>query len=337
MKAYLDSAKSHDTFMQQEIAEYEIGKRHLANMMGRDPETFTQDDIDKSIEYLLPSGLFDKKARPRMKHPTEVLPRRKAAEFGLDGRPFKSLFYTGHPLLYSAMHEMSQTLEELKRHEDAALAAGKRAQPTDKAVLGDSRWMDMKEVESSLNETLSTREYEPLLKLLERLADHPYSARAKKMLMQFRKPLPTQFVKQDAPPLKLDDHGRQYMDARAGRKKARATVTIRGHGKGRVTVNGQDMLDYFPRIADREQILFPLQFVGMPLEFDLDCKIKDGGVSSQAGAIRLATAVALQSFVDKPVIEKMRLAGLLSFDPRVRERKKYGQKGARAKYTWKKR
>lgn len=37
----------------------------------------------------------------------------------------------------------------------------------------------------------------------------------------------------------------------AGRKKARATVTIRGHGKGRVTVNGQDMLDYFPRIADR--------------------------------------------------------------------------------------
>lgn len=72
----------------------------------------------------------------------------------------------------------------------------------------------------------------------------------------------------------------------------------------------------------------------MPLEFDLECVVKDGGVSSQAGAIRLATAVALQSFVDKPVIEKMRLAGLLSFDPRVRERKKYGQKGARAKYTW---
>lgn len=49
----------------------------------------------------------------------------------------------------------------------------------------------------------------------------------------------------------------------------------------------------------------------MPLEFDLECEVKDGGVSSQAGAIRLATAVALQSFVDKPVIEKMRLGWFL--------------------------
>ena len=61
----------------------------------------------------------------------------------------------------------------------------------------------------------------------------------------------------------------------------------------------------------REQILFPLQFVGMPLEFDIECKVKDGGISSQANAIRLAIAVSLQSFVDKPTIEKMRLGKIL--------------------------
>lgn len=50
MKAYLERAKEHDEFMQQQNTEYQIGKRHLANMMGEDPETFTQDDIDVRID-----------------------------------------------------------------------------------------------------------------------------------------------------------------------------------------------------------------------------------------------------------------------------------------------
>lgn len=49
MKAYLERAKEHDDFMKQQNTEYQIGKRHLANMMGADPETFTQDDIDVNI------------------------------------------------------------------------------------------------------------------------------------------------------------------------------------------------------------------------------------------------------------------------------------------------
>ena len=49
MKAYLQRAQEHDQFMKTQHIEYEIGKRHLANMMGEDPETFTQEDVDVSL------------------------------------------------------------------------------------------------------------------------------------------------------------------------------------------------------------------------------------------------------------------------------------------------
>lgn len=49
MKAYLERAQEHDKFMKAQTLEYQIGKRHLANMMGEDPETFTQEDVDVSV------------------------------------------------------------------------------------------------------------------------------------------------------------------------------------------------------------------------------------------------------------------------------------------------
>ncbi|KOB75648.1 Mitochondrial ribosomal protein S9 [Operophtera brumata] len=87
MKAYLERAREHDEFMNKQQFEYNIGKRHLANMMGEDPETFTQKDVDRAIEYLFPSGIYDPAARPLMKPPQEVFPARKAAEFDEAGRP----------------------------------------------------------------------------------------------------------------------------------------------------------------------------------------------------------------------------------------------------------
>jgi len=53
---------------------------------------------------LFPSGLFDPRARPMMKHPDEIYPKRKAAEFDMNGRPFHSLFYTSKPNYYNLMH-----------------------------------------------------------------------------------------------------------------------------------------------------------------------------------------------------------------------------------------
>ncbi|ERL86358.1 hypothetical protein D910_03766 [Dendroctonus ponderosae] len=75
----------------------------------------------------------------------------------------------------------------------------------------------------------------------------------------------------------------------------------------------------------------------MQNKVDIEAEMQNGGPSGQAGAIRYGISWALRSFVDQETMESMRLAGLLTFDIRVRERKKPGQAGARRKFTWKKR
>ena len=72
MKIYLEKKTQHDAFIAKERSEFELGKKHLANMMGMDYETMTQEDVDKAIEYLFPSGLYNPDARPKMKPPEEV-------------------------------------------------------------------------------------------------------------------------------------------------------------------------------------------------------------------------------------------------------------------------
>ena len=72
MKFYLEKKREHDAFIAQERSEFEMGKKHLANMMGMEAEAMTQGDIDKAIEYLFPSGLYLPNSRPMMKPPEEV-------------------------------------------------------------------------------------------------------------------------------------------------------------------------------------------------------------------------------------------------------------------------
>jgi small subunit ribosomal protein S9 len=72
MKQYLQKKRSHDEFIAKERSEFELGKKHLANMMGMNSEAMTQEDIDKAIDYLFPSGLLNEGARPIMKPPEEV-------------------------------------------------------------------------------------------------------------------------------------------------------------------------------------------------------------------------------------------------------------------------
>ena len=88
---------------------------------------------------------------------------------------------------------------------------------------------------------------------------------------------------------------------------------------------------------DRHEIMYPLQFTQLLGLVDVECIIDAGGPKGQAGAIRYALAMCLRSFVDQEVIEEMKVCGLLTQDVRVRERKKFGQKGARAKFPWKRR
>ncbi|XP_036947595.1 28S ribosomal protein S9, mitochondrial [Acanthopagrus latus] len=324
-------------FIKKQVEEFEIGKRHLANMMGEDPENFTQEDIDRSIQYLFPSGLFDKKARPLMKHPDEIFPKQRAIQWGEDRRPFHFLFYTGKQSYYTLMHEALGKILALEKHQDRLRAKGLLTKDVKQISLSTSRWLKKEELEELLVENISTQDYDHFIQLMERLLSMPYCTKEEEFVLRYRQNLETQSMKQVMPLLERDERGVAFSTANGRRKMANSTVILRDCGSGRITINGQDYLHYFPVLQDREQLMFPLQFMGMLGRFDLECTVSGGGRSGQAGALRLGISRALLCFMSDGEVENMRQAGLLTPDPRVRERKKPGQEGARRKFTWKKR
>lgn len=337
MRAYLERTREHEEFMQQQNYEYQIGKRHLANMMGENPETFTQKDVDEAIEYLFPSGLYEKKARPIMKPPEEIFPKRKAAEFDESGKPYHFLFYTGRPNFYEVLYNIVEHINELNKFEDAMIRKNLKPDPTLKLELSGYTWLEQDELEKKILETVGEREYNSFVNAIERLSSHPYSYRIKDFIFQYCKPLASQTKTYDAPKPKYDEQGRAYITTyECLRKKARADVTVKSPGSGLITINGKD-ISYFTEKQNREQILFPLLFTNLHNKVDIEANVEGGGPSGQAGAIRWGIAWSLRSFVDQEMIEQMRLAGLLTRDYRTRERKKPGQAGARRKFTWKKR
>jgi len=119
------------------------------------------------------------------------------------------------------------------------------------------------------------------------------------------------------------------------RKTSVARVWIRP-GSGRVVVNRREFADYFPRETLRMIISQPFQVTSTEGQFDLLCTVVGGGPSGQAGAVRHGLARALTRF-DEKLRSALKKAGLLTRDPRMRERKKYGQPGARQKFQYSKR
>lgn len=119
------------------------------------------------------------------------------------------------------------------------------------------------------------------------------------------------------------------------RKSSVARVFLRP-GSGNVTVNKRALEDYFPVAIQRAAIMQPLELVGVSGNFDLLITVKGGGVSGQAGAVRHGIARAL---VDSDAAHRATLKehGLLTRDAREKERKKYGQRGARARFQFSKR
>lgn len=119
------------------------------------------------------------------------------------------------------------------------------------------------------------------------------------------------------------------------RKKASARVFLRP-GAGKVTVNGQDADEYFARDTLMMVLRQPLELTETLGKFDLFCTVQGGGKSGQAEAIKLGVARALL-LVDGGMREPLKRGGFLTRDARVKERKKYGQKGARARFQFSKR
>lgn len=119
------------------------------------------------------------------------------------------------------------------------------------------------------------------------------------------------------------------------RKEAVARVRIMP-GDGKFIVNKKPMLDFFKRETLKMIIEQPLELTETQGKFDIYANVRGGGLSGQAGAVRLGIARALIQF-DADYRPKLKAAGFLMRDPRMKERKKYGQPGARKRFQFSKR
>ena len=119
------------------------------------------------------------------------------------------------------------------------------------------------------------------------------------------------------------------------RKSAVARVFLRP-GQGKIVINKRSFENYFPSEAARAAVRQPLLATETADKFDILVTSRGGGITGQAGAIRLGIARALCDF-NLELRPKLKELGMLTRDPREHERKKYGQKGARKRFQFSKR
>lgn len=120
-----------------------------------------------------------------------------------------------------------------------------------------------------------------------------------------------------------------------GRRKASVAQVVMIPGKGKITVNEQDVRDFFPYETNVMDLMQPLVATNNETTFDIEVKVSGGGFTGQTGAIRLGIARALLEY-DAPNVDSegsyrkiLKAAGFITRDSRIKERKKPGLKGAR--------
>ncbi|MGH7165293.1 MAG: 30S ribosomal protein S9 [Nitrospiraceae bacterium] len=125
----------------------------------------------------------------------------------------------------------------------------------------------------------------------------------------------------------------QYATGKRKNAIARAWLST---GSGQLVVNTKPLEQYFPRPSLRSLIQYPLEVSGTAGKYDVRATVCGGGTTGQAGALRHAIAKALVT-INPSLREPLKKEGLLTRDSRVKERKKYGQKGARKRFQYSKR
>jgi len=128
---------------------------------------------------------------------------------------------------------------------------------------------------------------------------------------------------------------RNAVYATGRRKEAVARVWMQP-GSGKVTINHRDIDNYFGRATSKMVLRQPLELTAQAANFDVYVNVAGGGLSGQADAIRLGITRALLK-VNAGYRSSLKSAGYVTRDPRCKERKKYGQRGARARFQFSKR
>ena len=121
-----------------------------------------------------------------------------------------------------------------------------------------------------------------------------------------------------------------------GRRKTSVARVILRNGNGKITVNDQEFEKFFPQLLSREDILLPFKATETEGKYDVQVNVKGGGTTGQAQSVRLGIARALIE-INPEYRVKLKADGLLTRDPRMVERKKYGQPKARKRFQFSKR
>ena len=121
-----------------------------------------------------------------------------------------------------------------------------------------------------------------------------------------------------------------------GRRKTSVARVILRNGNGKITVNGKAFEEAFPQLLSREDILGPLNVTNTAGNYDVVINVKGGGTTGQAQAVRLGISRALEA-INADFRKSLKPEGFLTRDPRMVERKKYGQPKARKRFQFSKR
>ena len=127
----------------------------------------------------------------------------------------------------------------------------------------------------------------------------------------------------------------EYIWGTGRRKTSVARVRLK-KGTGQIVINDRDMKTYFPRERDRLEVIKPMRIAEKDKEYDAIAKVEGGGIAGQAGAVQLGIARALVK-AHETLDPVLREHGMLTRDSRMKERKKYGQPGARKGFQFSKR
>ncbi|MBU2102575.1 MAG: 30S ribosomal protein S9 [Candidatus Omnitrophota bacterium] len=126
------------------------------------------------------------------------------------------------------------------------------------------------------------------------------------------------------------------LSATGRRKEAVARVRVKLNGTGKIIVNGKDYVTYFSTVDQKMQVKKSLLATGLDGKTDISANVCGGGTNGQAGAVSLGISRCLVAW-NPELRSTLRKENLLTRDPRAKERKKYGRKGARRRFQWTKR
>ncbi|KAI9263743.1 ribosomal protein S9/S16-domain-containing protein [Sporodiniella umbellata] len=194
-------------------------------------------------------------------------------------------------------------------------------------------WKLRDKMSELLSIPLTTSQWRKITIHLDSLASlpQPLPAPVRQILEPYQRNATTQ--NKEAVQRTLDEFGRAYAVGRRKESSARCTLI---EGDGKILVNGIELENYFQRPVDRDEVTLPLEVTETSGKFNAWILVSGGGSTGQAQAIKLGLGRALLIH-DSELKQTLRKAGCITRDPRVVERKKEGQRKARAKYTWVKR